>query len=275
MAILIDFIQEIWKRIMVGDVFGLAAQLAYFFILSLFPLLIFLVTLLPYLPITQDDLLAVIRDFAPAEALNFIEKNLHEISTRNGPLLSFGIIATLWSASNGINAILKALNRAYDVSENRPFFLAKGMSMFLTVAMIFVFVLALLLPVFGKQIGLLLFSKLSLSSEFIAAWNALRWLISPFILFVVFAGLYWVGPNIKKTEVCVIPGALFSAFGWIVVSYAFSFYVSNFNNYSATYGSIGVIIILMIWFYLTGIIVIIGGEINAYCSKKNSHRLQK
>ncbi|KOP71052.1 YihY/virulence factor BrkB family protein [Cytobacillus solani] len=260
-------IPRLVKRIFANDLFGLAAQLAYFFLLSLFPLLLFLVTLLPYLPITQEDILGVIRDFAPGDSMKLIETNINELSQKNGKLLSFGIIATIWSASNGINAIVKALNSAYEVEESRPFLIARGMAILFTFAMLFVFVVALLLPVFGKLIGVYLFAKLGLSDEFMSIWNTLRWLVSSIILFIVFTGLYWIAPNKKLKCITVIPGAIFATVGWAISSLAFSFYVTNFGNYSATYGSIGAIIVLMIWFYLTGVIIIIGGEINAIYSK--------
>ncbi|MBP2241842.1 membrane protein [Cytobacillus eiseniae] len=258
---------RLWKRVFEDDVFGLAAQLAYFFLLSLFPLLIFLVTLLPYLPITQEDILGVVRDFAPGDSMTLIETNLNELSTKNGKLLSFGIIATIWSASNGINAIIRALNKAYDVKENRPFLIARGMAILFTFAMLFVIVVALLLPVFGKLIGTYLFAKFGLSDEFLATWNTLRWLVSSIILFIIFTGLYWLAPNKKLKCLAVIPGAVFATIGWALSSLAFSYYVTNFGNFSATYGSIGAIIVLMIWFYLTGIIIILGGEINAIFSQ--------
>lgn len=262
------WIYLLWKRMEEDDVFGLAAQLAYFFLLSLFPLLIFLVTLLPYLPLTQDDLLRVVEEFAPGETLVFIESNLNEImSHQNGTLLSFGIIATLWSASNGIHAIVKALNSAYEVKESRSIFVARGMAVIFTMAMVFVFIIALLLPVFGMQIGLYLSAKFGLSSQFLSVWNMLRWFLSSVIIFIVFLSLYWLAPNKKFRCTQAAPGALFSTISWLLVSYGFSFYVSNFGNYSMMYGSIGAVIVLMIWFYLSGIIIILGGEINALSSK--------
>lgn len=264
---LLVLISRLWKRVMEDDLFGLAAQLAYYFLLSLFPLLLFLVTLLPYLPITETDILAVVRDFAPKGTLELIESNLHELTTKNVELLSFGIIATIWSASNGINAIVRAFNKAYDVKESRPFLVARGMSILFTFAMLFVMVVALLLPVFGKLIGMYLFSKMGLSEDFLSTWNTLRYLISSIILFIVFTGLYWIAPNKKLTCISIIPGALFATIGWELSSLAFSYYVSNFSNYSATYGSIGAIIVLLLWIYITGIIIIIGGEINALHSK--------
>lgn len=264
---MVAFVRHLWKKFPENDYFGFAAQLSYFFLLSLFPLLIFLVTLLPYLPLTQGDLLGVFRDFAPSGTMELIEMNLSQIS-KNGTLLSFGIIGTLWSASNGINAIVKALNRAYEVIENRTFFRARITAIFLTVAMIIVIVVALVLPVFGKQVGVFLFSQFALSDQFISVWITLRWLVSSVIIFVIFVGLYWLAPSKKITCRSTLPGATFATIGWILTSWGFSFYVSNFKNYTATYGSIGAIIVLMVWFYISGIIIMISGEVNAFYSKE-------
>jgi len=256
-------------RIEEDDLPGLSAQLAYFFLLSLFPLLIVLFTLLPYIPIPHQNILGMIKDFAPDEAMALIEKNVKEImSQRNGGLLSFGIIGTIWSASNGINAIVRAFNKAYNVKESRSFIVARGMAVLLTFGMIFVFLLALILPVFGKEIGLFLFSQLGYTEEFIKIWNALSWLGSGIILFLIFTGLYWIAPNVKIKCRSAFPGAIFATVGWIISSMGLSFYVGNFSNYSLTYGGIGAIIVLMIWLYLSAFIIILGGEVNAFYSEK-------
>ncbi|GIN84852.1 putative ribonuclease-like protein YfkH [Heyndrickxia sporothermodurans] len=264
-----NFIISLIKHTLYNDITGLAAQLAYFFLLSLFPLLLFIVTLLPYLPINTEDILNILRNFAPEQTLEMIESNLYDIlNNRSTSLLSFGILATLWSASKGMNAIIKALNRAYEVKETRSMIVARAMSVLLTIAMIFVFLLALLLPVFGQFIGFYLFAILGISEQFSHVWTALRWVISPLILLIVFIGIYYFAPNIKIKCITVFPGAIIATVGWIVVSLAFSFYVSNFGHYSTTYGSLGGIIILMLWFYISGIILITGGEINALLAKK-------
>lgn len=265
-----NFIISLIKHTMYNDITGLAAQLAYFFLLSLFPLLLFIVTLLPYLPINTDDILNVLRNFAPEQTLAMIETNLNDIlNNRRTSLLSLGIIATLWSASKGMNAIIKAMNRAYEVQETRSFIVARAMSILLTIAMIFIFLLALVLPVFGKYIGYYLFYVFGISEQFARVWTALRWIISPVILFIVFVGIYYFAPNKKIKCMTVFPGAFIATIGWALVSFAFSFYVSNFGHYSATYGSLGGIIILMLWFYISGIILIIGGEINALLTAKD------
>ncbi|WP_409304363.1 YihY/virulence factor BrkB family protein [Peribacillus sp. SCS-155] len=258
-----SYIKTVIKRIDNDDVPGLSAQLAYFFLLSLFPLLIFLVSLLPYLPISVTDLLNTVGSYAPRESMELIEENVHNALTDHGRLLSFGIIGTLWSGSNGIKGLVAAFNKAYDVTENRSFFIARGMALILTVAMIFVFVIALLLPVFGRQIGILFTAKLGWSEEFLHIWNALRWIISSIVLFIVLTALYWIAPNKKITCLSVMPGAVVATLGWNIVSLGFSYYVDKFNNYSATYGSLGGIIVLMIWFYLSAFVIIIGGQINA------------
>lgn len=258
------FIGPLIKRIADNDVIGMAAQLAYFFLLSLFPLLIFMMTLLPFTPLEQKDILNVLESALPAEGYKMIETTISEVmKSRSGGLLSIGIIGTLWSASAGMNSLMKSLNRAYEVEEERSFIVTRSLAIVLTLALIFVFIVALLLPVFGKQIGMFAFSYLGLSEEFLKIWGAIRWILTPVILFLVFLGLYYVTPNIKIKCLTAVPGALFASLGWIAVSFGFSFYVSNFTNYTATYGGIGGIIVLMLWFYFSGIIIMVGGEINS------------
>ncbi|MDQ0216889.1 membrane protein [Oikeobacillus pervagus] len=263
------FLKQLFLRIKDSDIVGVSAQMAFFFLLSLFPMLIFMVTLLPYLPFTQDDILNIVRDFAPTDSFKLIETTLNEVmGRRNTGLLSFGIIATIWSASNGMNAIIKGLNHAYDVKETRSFFINRSLSIVLTFALIFVIIIALLLQVFGKQIGLYMAYRFGFSETFLNVWNQLRWGVSPIILFIVFTGLYTLAPSKRIQCVTVLPGAVFAALGWICVSLVFSYYVNNFGNYTATYGSIGGVIILMIWFYLSAMMILIGGELNALKNEK-------
>jgi membrane protein len=265
-----SLLRMLWHRIEEDDIPGLSAQLAYFFLLSLFPLLIFIFTLLPYLPIQYPDILGSIREFAPPQTMDLIEKNVNYVmNTRNGGLLSIGIVGTIWSASNGIHALVRAFNKAYNVKESRSFFVSRGMAILLTIGMIFVFIVAVLLPIFGREIGVFLFSYLGFKMEFLRIWEMLRLVVSALILFLIFTGLYWIAPNVKLRCRSALPGASFATVGWIVSSYALSFYVSKFNNFSLTYGSIGAIIVLLIWLYISGFIIIVGGEINAFYSERN------
>lgn len=264
---------DLYKRIERHDAFGYSAQLAYFFLLSLFPFLITMFSLLPYLPLKTEDIIYFISDFAPGETITFIAGTLDKIlADRNGGLLSFGIIATLWAASNGMNAIIRAMNRAYEIKDDRPFFIVRGLSVILTIVMMFVFMIALFLPVFGKHIGIYIFSKIGYTEQFIHTWNTLRFGLSSVILFIVFSAIYLLTPNRKLNCATVVPGAIFSTIGWMIVSLGFSYYVNNFGNYTFMYGSLGVIIVLMIWFYITGAVLIIGGEINGL---NEQHRRDK
>lgn len=263
------YFKDLLKHIQRADITGLAAQLAYFFLLSLFPLLIFIVTLLPYLNLDEAQVFRFIENYAPAEVYILIEGTLSDILlNRNGGLLSIGIIGTIWSASNGMNAIVKSLNRSYEIEETRPFFIVRGLSVVFTLLMIVLFIIALILPVFGQQIGSILFSYFGFEESFIKLWNNLRWTITPLIMFVVLVALYWIVPNQKLFLKSVLPGAAFAAIGWISVSLGFSYYVTNFGNYSSTYGSIGGIIVLMLWLYITGIILLVGGQINAVMQER-------
>ncbi|UOQ43845.1 YihY/virulence factor BrkB family protein [Halobacillus salinarum] len=246
------------------DIFGLAAQLAYFFLLSLLPFMIFLITLLGYLNIEEERVLALISTYAPPETYDLLSENLMTLlQDQNGGLLSIGIIGTLWAASNGVNAIIKAFNRAHQVDENRPFFITRIIAIILTIAMVIVISIAFLLPVLGHALGTYVFSFFGMSAGFLAIWNALRWVISSVIFFIVLSFLYVMAPNKPVKYRDTVVGAVFATIGWQLVSLLFSFYVSNMGNFSATYGSLGGVIVLMIWFYLSGIVIITGGEINA------------
>ncbi|GAA0441277.1 YihY family inner membrane protein [Lentibacillus halophilus] len=259
-----DFIQKLYRQITNHDIFGLGAQLAYFFLLSLFPFLLFLMTLVGYLPLNDLDIIGFIETYAPGQIADMIQQNVHQlVNNQNGQLLSIGIIGTLWSASNGINAIMRGFNRAYDVDENRSFIVTRLIAIVLTIAMILVIFIAFLLPIFGKAIGAYIFTFFGGSQQFLQIWEGMRWAISSAVFFIVLVALYKMAPNKRIYFKNVVWGALFATVGWQLTSLAFSFYVNSIGDYSATYGSLGTVIVLMIWFYLSGIIIMIGGVINA------------
>lgn len=272
--------QGFWKELLIRikkiDVTGLASQLAFFFLLSLFPLLIFLITLLPFLNIDDAQIFLYIREYAPASVAMLIEDTLAEIlANRNGSLLSVGALATIWSASKGMNALTKALNRSYYTAETRSFIVTRALSLVFTVLLIVVLLIALILPVFGQQIGILAFSYFGLEQGFLTIWQSLRWGIPPVLIFLVFVTVYWLVPNVKLRWKSVIPGAAFATIGWILTSLVFSFYVGNFGNFSSTYGSIGAIIVLMMWLYFSGIILMLGGQLNAVMLERETIKLKK
>lgn len=260
---LLSFLKQLIWRIVDNRVPDLSAQLAFYFLLSLFPFLIFAMTLLG-LYVTTEEVLELLGQYVPDNSMPLIEKNLRNVlDVERGGLLSIGIFATLWPASHATNALIRSLNQAYDVEESRPFWKARGMAVLLTVALIGVLLFALVLPVFGRAIGVFLFSVFGLSDVFLSLWNGLRWGLSYIILFLVFLTLYYFAPNKRLGLRDIATGALFTTLCWQLVSYGFSFFVNQFGNYSATYGSLAGVIILMLWFYFTGMTMLIGGEINA------------
>ncbi|MFS0752499.1 YihY/virulence factor BrkB family protein [Oceanobacillus sp. 1P07AA] len=256
--------KKFYQRIEEVDVFGLAAQLAYFFLLSLFPFLLFLLNLIAYLPIDMDLIMETIGTFAPEQVMHLIFTNLDTLTQQNTGLLSISIIGTLWAASNGVNAITRAFNSSYRIETERSFFTTRLIAIVLTVCMVIIILLALLLPIFGRMIGVYVFSVFGFTTGFIEVWETLRWVISSAIFFIVLLFLYKLAPHKRIAFSEVIWGTAFATLSWQLVSWGFSFYVNNLGNYSTTYGSLGTVIVLMIWFYLFGIIIITGGALNAF-----------
>lgn len=273
MEAIIRFMKELIERFNQAEVLGLSAQLAYFFLLSLFPFLLFIVTLLGYFPLDDRMIIEVLAEYLPADVVVMIDQNLNQIiNNRSGGLLSISILGTLWSASNGFNAITKSFNKAYRVNVTRNFILGRLIAIGLMLTIILAILFALLLPVFGKVIGENILILIPLPESFLNLWDLLRWVTSSVMFFIVFYVLYKLAPNTKIRENFVIWGTLFATISWQIVSYAFSFYVETLGNFSITYGSLGTVIILMIWFYISGIIITTGGVINALMTEKMDNK---
>lgn len=250
---------------------GLAAQQAYYYMLALFPMLILLIAIVPYLNIEPQKAIDIVNKLLPAESAQLLRDNVIQlVSERNGGLLTFGIIGTIWSASNGMNAFMKAMNIAFDVEETRSFIKARLVSIMLTIGLIIAFLVALLLPVFGKVLMDAVQSIMPIPESFEIVFSIVRWIIAFAVMVAVLATLYRVAPNKHYPFKHVIPGAIFATVVWQMISLGFSFYVSNFGNYSATYGSLGGVIILMLWLFFTGLALVLGGEINAIYNREKT-----
>ncbi len=258
------FLKEMYKRFNANQVADLSAQCAYYFLLSLFPFLLFAITVLSYLPITSDDVLRVLATIAPEMSNDIIRNNIHEVlSVKRTGLMSFGILFTAWSALFGIESLVRALNLSYGIKEQRGFFWSKLLSLILMAGMIAGIVSAFVFTIFGAAIGSVMEEYYHLPAQLIAVWNSLRLAVNLVFLNLIFLGLYMVAPKKRVGIREALPGTLFASFGWHYTSLGFSYYVDNFANFSATYGSLGAIIVLMVWFYLSAMILILGGQINA------------
>lgn len=264
----IDFSKKLIERINEADVAGLSAQLAYFFLLSLFPFLLFLVTLMGFIPVDSESIMQFVHSFLPADVAEMIETNIKEISdSRSSGLLSISILGTIWSASNGFNALTKSFNKAYEVEEDRSFIINRLIALGLMLGLGIVIAIALIGAVFGKVLGEHVFSFIGLS-DYIDAWNVIRWIVTSVTIFIALFILYTLAPNEHIRLKDALWGTIFATITWQIASLGFAYYVNTLGNYSATYGSLGTVIILMIWFYLSGIIITTGGVINAFMMQR-------
>lgn len=243
--------------------------MTYHFVLAMFPMLLFLLTLLPFFNIKQSQITNMLSN-APAETSTLIKSVIGDITQNSsGGLLSIGLILAIWSASNGMTAIMNSFNVAYDVEDSRNGILLKLLSVVFTVVMGVVFVVALALPTLGSVISHFLFGPLGFDKQVKWIFNLIRIVLPIIIIFIVFIVLYSVAPNVKTKLKSVLPGAVFTSIIWLAGSFGFGWYISNFGNYSKTYGSIAGIIILLLWLYITSFIIIVGAEINAIIHQRS------
>ncbi|SKC40187.1 YihY/virulence factor BrkB family protein [Maledivibacter halophilus] len=259
--------QETMNRFKYQNVSAFGAQLAYFLLLSLFPFLIFLISILSLFSISMEGTFNILTKIAPKEAIVIINNYVKDLlPTRSINVLSISFLATIWSSSRGINALISGLNNAYEVQETRGFLKKRILAMLFTVLVAFSIVLALTIPNMGMDFLLWISKFIGLTELMIKLWYYLRWIIIIFILFLMLGILYLAAPNKRLRFKEIIPGTIFAIFGWVIISIGFSYFVNNFRNYTIVYGSLTAIIVLMIWLYLSGVILIIGGEINSLYS---------
>jgi membrane protein len=261
---------EVFKRTVyeIGDdnCLGIAAQLAFYFLLALFPALLFLVALIGYLPIDDalGELLAAFGAVAPRELIALLRDQLDQIAAGNrAGLLTLGIVGAIWSSSAAMVAIIDALNRAYDITEWRPWWKRRIVAILLTVALALFILLSIVFVLVGPALSTRLADWLGLAGAVAVVWRFLRWPLMIGLVVLALDLVYHFAPNRPSRWVWITPGALVATGLWILSSFAFKLYVTNFSDYTATYGAIGAVIVTMLWFYVGGIAVLVGAEINA------------
>jgi membrane protein len=260
---------RVWKEIQSDKVFNRAAELSYYFLLALFPLLILLTSVFGLLIGEQSELrqnlFSYLAQVMPPTALQLTDSTLNEVSAASGGgKISFGILATLWAASNGMGAITEALNVAYDVNEARPWWKQRLTAILLTIALSVFIITALIIVLAGGKIANSIAASYSFGGVFTWTWKILQWPLVFVFITLAFALIYYFAPDVRDQKwQWISPGSVVGVFLWLLVSFAFRIYLNFFDSYSATYGSLGAVIILMLWLYLTGAAVLIGGEVNA------------
>ena len=258
------FVKEMYYRLMYDEISLLSANLSYYFILSLFPMLIVALALTPYFKIDQQFLLEKIQNFAPGDLGNYLFDMISEVlNNKNNTIITVGIVFTLWSASSGIYGIIIAFNNAFRVRDGRIWIVTKLISVVITALFLVGMFVVLALVVFGKQLTYLLFHKFNLDEGFYNLWSVLNYSFPIIFTFIVFVFLYIMGPNLKLKAISILPGSIFATVSWTLVSRLYGYYIDHFSSYIKTYGTIGAFMAFIIWLYITGYILIIGAEINA------------
>jgi membrane protein len=253
---------QLWK----DEVFDRAAGLSYYFLFALFPTLLFFTALLGLLrfPRLMDQLMNYASRVLPGDAASLVTRTLGEIVRgASGELLSIGVVAALWAASTGMLSIMKALNVVFHTVDPRRLWRRRLAALGLTVGLSLFTLIALVLLVFGARIGEAVAQWIGMGAVFTAIWKIAQW---PVLIASVFTGItlvYQLAPWVEHRRSWVSPGSVFAVVGWLVVSLGLREWVGVFGGYNATYGSIGGVILLMLWLYLSGLVLLVGAEIDS------------
>lgn len=266
---------RVWHEFGEDEISDRAASLSYYFLFALFPSLLFLTALLGMLPIPDlmERLMGYVNQALPDDAASVIEKTLAEVmrgSRRS--LLSIGVLVALWSGSNGMGSVIVALNVAYDVEDSRPWWWRRLVAVALTVGFSLFILAGLVLMVFGPRLGETVASAFGLGALFTAVWTVASVPVAMTFVLAGIALVYYLAPAAKQQWRWVTPGSVVALALWLAMSYGLRLYVTHFANYNATYGSIGGVILLMLWLYLTGMALLLGAEVNAEIEHAAAHR---
>lgn len=264
---------KVWGEIERDEVLGRAAQLSFYFLLALFPLLIFVSAVIGRVfsgnPELYYDLLSYLQNVMPPSAYVLMRTTVDEITIASGgSKLSLSLLATLWTASSGMEAIINGLNIAYSVTERRPWWRRRLVAIALTCGLAIASGAALLLVVFGGNIGRFLAGQYGLGDAFGRVWLAAQVAFPPLFMLLVFTTVYRIAPNVRAQGwQALVLGAFTAVVLWLAATVLFRVYLSYFDSYSKTYGSLGAVIVLLLWLYLSGIAILVGGEVNSEIRK--------
>src|SRR5471030_837340 len=259
----LNILIHIIAKIKNDDVVALASQLAYYLMLSFLPFMLFLMTLVGFSQISSVEILEGLSVLLPKSILELTRSTIKEIfDNQYTGLLGISILLMMWTAASAFKAVIKSINKAYNFKESRSFIEISIISMLGILALALIIILTLAMLVFGNVISEYIKNIKPFYKIILILWNIFRYAFIFIIMILIFSTIYRFAPAKKLTLKKVIPGAIFSTIGWVLISFAFSFYIDNFSNYSRFYGSLGAVFILMTWLFLISMIFILGVEIN-------------
>jgi len=245
---------------------GMAAQLAYYFFFALFPALLFLIAVASYFPLETliDDMFAMLGGFAPPEALSIITDQIREISQgQQGGLLTLGVLLAVWSTSAAMTSIIDTLNAAYDIEEGRPWWQVRLTAIGLTIGVSLFILVSFALVLAGPTVAQWIADTTSLGNVFVMTWTILQWPLVFLLVSTAIGIVYYFAPDAEQDWVWLTPGSIAATVLWLVASLGFKFYIANVGSYTETYGAIGGVMVLMLWFYISGLVLLFGAEMNA------------
>jgi membrane protein len=268
--------QRAFKKLGDGELSTRSAALSYYFILALFPMFLFLLSLIGIFlgdgSELRDSILSAIGRMAPGSASQLVHGVVSETAKSSSHLkAAAGIFGALWAASAGMTAVVESLNVVYELKETRPWWKQKLTVVGLTVALAALIILALVMVLYGGKIGEVLASSIGLGDVFKIAWEIIQWPLTFAMMFLSFSVMYYFGPNVPGKWHWVTPGAALGVALWLVASVGFRIYLKFFDSYSATYGSLGAVIILLLWLYITGAAILVGAELNSIIEEEDEN----
>src|SRR5581483_6098004 len=271
-----ELARRVIRESIADDVAGQSAKLSYYLVCRLLLVKINVVDLIGFVAPGSNwihTLLAYWRHVLPHSAYELIVSTLEQVTaTAGGGKLSLSLVGTIWAASAAMGAIIDGLNKAYEVKEGRPWWKAQLVAVGLTIALGFFIVIALAIVLYGNRIGEFLANEVGLGQQFKQVWMVIQWPIGLIFVLIAFVLLYRYAPDLHGLRWDqATPGAMVAVGLWLTVSIGLRIYLHYFNHYGATYGSLGAMIILMLWFYLTGAAILVGGEVNAEIENAAAH----
>jgi len=254
------------KEALADDIFDLAAQQAYYFFFALFPALLFVIAVASFFPLQTliDDVVGMLGQFAPQAVIDIIKEAMTSLSKQNsGGVLTFGFLITIWSSSGAMVSIITTLNAAYDVTESRPWWKTRLIAVGLTIALALFIVASMFLVIAGPTVAAQVAARMHLGSAFTWTWMVLQWPLVFALVATAIAVVYYYAPDVEQDWVWITPGSVGATLLWLAVSLALKVYYQLMPNANATYGTIGGIMVLMLWFYCSGLALLLGAEMNA------------
>ncbi len=267
-------IKKISRKFSIGEINSKAAEMSFFLLLSLFPFVMFTISSIVYIPILHlNKYISFFENLMPESAFMIVLTIMNSaIDNKSKSLVIVSFFLTIWSSSRAVRAIIKGANRSYKVEETRSYIKVTIIGLLFTICILLLIFSSMIFLVFGERIGYFIFAFIGLDNIFIKIWNVCRYIIGILTIVIILMSLYKYTPNKNIRLKDTIPGAVIATIGWIIVSLAYSYYSNYYANYEIIYGSIGGIIVLITWIYLSSWAILIGVEVNAKLYLINKYR---